>query len=207
MFVDQAPIQEKHIEEHHYFAVNSYQERTEKILQKRKILAEKRRAARAVSPSKNHVDPFGNGITITGKDMGVIASIINFLDSKSTLALGWPSNQKHVINLGNQINHVHPLCFIWTIVSNNDLRNKVKSFRDNSLLSLKWNGFLGLSAFHNKGFCKNMSRYYDDKDPTAYEKEFQDFCRALNLKEDEILPIAKRKNWKLFASKLLDLVK
>lgn len=154
--------------------------------------------------SLNIKNPFGNGITIHKTEMSIIENIITYMDSKSTFNLGWPSNQRFLKEEGEKIDHVHPLCFIWTIVSNPSLRSKLKSFRDDSAFSLKWNGFLGYSPFHNKGFGKNMEKFYNHKQPQEYLHEFEAFYKALGLKPDVMNSFAIRKEWKEFASALLE---
>lgn len=150
------------------------------------------------------LEPFNNGISINRSEMQIIASIINYLDEKSTLALGLPKNQKYLKDQGKKIDHVHPLCFIWTIVSSKELKSKLLSFRDNSAFALKWNGFLGYSVFHDKGFGKNMERFYNSKQPSEYQEDLNAFYRVLGLKAEVMDPHAHAKNWKAFASALLD---
>ena len=152
----------------------------------------------------HYINPFGNAMQISPKDIQVIHGIINYLDSKNTLALGFPSNQKHLKEEGKKIEHVHPLCFIWSIVSHSEMRDKLRNFRDNTAFSLKWNGFLGYSAFHDKGFGKNMERYYNHREFNEYAHEFEAFYRALNLRPDVMNPYAAEKRWDVFASALLE---
>lgn len=154
--------------------------------------------------NKEIVNPFNNALTITQKEMKVIKEIIEYLDNKTTLALGLPSNQKHLKDEGKKIEHVHPLCFIWSILIQPDLKKKLMNFRDNSAFSLKWNGFLGYSLFHDKGFGKNMEKYYNHRRPEEYHAEFQDFYKTLHLREEIMQPFAVTKNWRDFASALLD---
>lgn len=148
--------------------------------------------------------PFGNELTINAYEMGVVRNIIEYMDSKSTLALGLPANQKHLKDEGKKIDHVHPLCFIWAIIGQEDLREKVRYFRDNSAFALKWNGFLGYSAFHDKGFGRNMEKYYNHRDPQEYLKEFEPFYATLRLRPEVMNPHAISKNWRDFASALVN---
>lgn len=148
--------------------------------------------------------PFGNGLTINSLEIKIIQDIIHYLDSRSTMALGLPSNQRHLKEEGKKIDHVHPLCFIWAIIKESSLRDKLRSFRDNSAFSLKWNGFMGYSTFHDKGFGKNLERYYNHRSPADFEQEFKKFCQVLNLKEEKIMPHVMIKSWRGFASALVD---
>lgn len=148
--------------------------------------------------------PFGNWMTITPKEIQIIRDMIRYIDSKTTIGLGLPSNQKYLKDEGKKIDHVHPLCFIWAIISHPDLKNKLRDFRDNSAFALKWNGFLGYSAFHDKGFGKNMEKYYNHRDPRDYLGEFEAFYHCLGLKPEEMNAYAEVKDWSSFASALLD---
>jgi hypothetical protein len=148
--------------------------------------------------------PFGNWMTITPKEVQIIRDMISYIDSKSTLALGLPSNQRYLKEEGKRIAHVHPLCFIWAIIIQPELRNKLRDFRDNSAFALKWSGFLGYSAFHDKGFGKNMEKYYNHRNPEEYLGEFEAFYHSLGLKSEEMHSHAVAKNWEGFASALLN---
>lgn len=160
---------------------------------------------RAVPGHNVHIrEPFGNGFKIHEHEMQVIHNIINYMDSKSTLALGWPGNQKYLIDLGKKIDHVHPLCFIWTILIDAKLKAKVKSFRDDSAFALKWNGFLGYSPFHDKGLGRNLERYYNRRQPADYMHEFEAFYKTLNLKPHALNHFVQNKDWKGFASAVLE---
>lgn len=154
--------------------------------------------------AKEIFNPFDNALTINQKEVKIIREIIEYLDSKTTIALGLPSNQKHLKDEGKKIDHVHPLCFIWAILTQPELKKKLIHFRDNSAFSLKWNGFLGYSLFHDKGFGKNMEKYYNHRHPEDYRQEFLDFYKTLRLKEEVMQPFAIMKNWRGFASALLD---
>lgn len=148
--------------------------------------------------------PFGNWMTISLKDIQIIRGIISYIDSKNTVALGLPSNQKYLKDEGKKIEHVHPLCFIWAIVSHPESKDKLRDFRDNSAFALKWSGFLGYSVFHDKGFGKNMDRYYNHREPREYLGEFEAFYHGLGLKSEVMNPLATSKNWGEFASALLE---
>ena len=148
--------------------------------------------------------PFGNWMTITSKEIHIIREMINYIDSKNTIGLGLPSNQRYLKDEGKKIAHVHPLCFIWAIISHPDLKNKLRDFRDNSAFALKWNGFLGYSSFHDKGFGKNMEKYYNHRDPNDYLGEFEAFYHCIGLKSEVMDVYAKSKDWAAFASALLD---
>lgn len=148
--------------------------------------------------------PFGNGLTINSSEIKIIQDIIHYLDSRSTIAIGLPSNQRHLKEEGKKIDHVHPLCFIWAIIKESSLRDKLRSFRDNSAFSLKWNGFMGYSTFHDKGFGKNLERYYNHRNPADFEQEFKNFCHALRIKEEKVMPHVMIKSWRDFASALVE---
>lgn len=148
--------------------------------------------------------PFGPHYPITAQEVKIVQDLIHYLDSKSTVALGLPSNQKHLKDEGKKIDHIHPLCFTWAIVKERSLRSKLRSFRDNSAFSLKWNGFMGYSAFHDKGLGKNLERYYNHKHPAEFEQEFKNFCHVLHLKEEKIMPHVMIKSWRGFASALVE---
>ncbi len=150
------------------------------------------------------LDPFGLGFKIHVNEMRIIKGIINFIHEKSTMALGWPSNQKYLLNEGKKIEHIHPLCFIWAVLKDQTLKAKVKSFKDNSMFALKWSGFLGYSMFHDNGFGKNMERYYNHRNPNDYQREFEAFYKALGVKSSVANPYALKKDWRGFASVLLE---
>ncbi|MBM3191686.1 MAG: hypothetical protein FJZ63_03390 [Chlamydiae bacterium] len=156
-------------------------------------------------PQENSVQhPFSNELTIDSREIKIVRNIIEYIDSKSTLALGLPGNQKHLKEEGKKIDSLHPLCFIWAIVSQPDLKEKLRHFRDNSAFALKWSGFLGYSAFHDKGFGRNMERYYNHREAREYLQEFEPFYKALRLRPEVMNSSAESKNWKDFASALLD---
>lgn len=174
------------------FAGNVYKRSVEKKLTKNQV---RRR--------EGH-EPIGFGFIIKDSEMAIIADIINFMNSKSTVAMALPSNQKYLKDQGKKIDHLHPLCFIWTIARSDDLKAKLRSFRDNSAFALKWNGFLGYSSFHDKGFGRNMEKYYNSRDPADYQHEFDAFYRSLNIKADVLNPYIQRKDWKGFTSAIIE---
>jgi len=173
-------------------------------LQEGGLLAKKEKKEASKQKSMDRMAPFGNGMTISHQEIQIIHGIINYLDSKSTLSLGFPSNQKHLKEEGKRIDHVHPLCFIWAIVSYPEMRHKLRGFRDNSAFALKWDGFLGYSMFHDKGFGRNMEKYYNHRDFQDYQGEFEPFYRCLNLRPDVMNNYAASKQWAQFASALLE---
>lgn len=148
--------------------------------------------------------PFDNSMSISYQEIQIIHGIINYLDSKSTLSLGFPSYQKHLKEEGQKIDHVHPLCFIWAIVSHPEMLQKLRGFKDNSAFALKWDGFLGYSMFHDKGFGRNMEKYYNHRDFQDYAGEFEAFYRALSLRPDIMNAHASSKQWASFAAALLE---
>lgn len=50
----------------------------------------------------HQIDPFGIGILIKHHDMHTIGEIIRYMDKKTTIALGLPSNQKHLKDEGKK---------------------------------------------------------------------------------------------------------
>jgi hypothetical protein len=159
---------------------------------------------RRQAATAHHVAPFNNWMYITPKDIQVIHGIINYLDSKGTLALAFPANQKFLKEEGKKIDHVHPLCFIWAIVSVPEMRDRLRNFRDNSAFALKWDGFLGYSSFHDKGFGRNMERYYNHRDFHECLEEFEAFYRSLSLRPEIMNQYVASKQWAQFASALLE---
>lgn len=171
---------------------------------KQDIRFEKKARREQVKRRHEGCEPFGYGFFIKPSEEAIVASIINFMDSKNTVTLAWPSNQKYLKDQGNKIDHLHPLCFLWAIVKNEDLKAKLRTFRDNSAFALKWNGFLGYSAFHDKGFGKNMEKYYNHRNPQDYQHEFDAFYRSVNLKKEAVNHFAQSKDWKGFTSAVIE---
>ncbi|MCH9630573.1 MAG: hypothetical protein S4CHLAM37_05740 [Chlamydiia bacterium] len=178
--------------------------RKAKLDEKQRVYEERKANREKVKRRQEGYEPIGFGFRIKDPEMAIIADIINFMDSKSTIAMALPSNQKYLKDQGKRIDHLHPLCFIWTIAKNDDLKAKLRTFRDNSAFSLKWNGFLGYSAFHDKGFGRNMEKYYNSRHPSDYQHEFDAFYRSLNIKAEVMNPYAQNKDWKGFSSAIIE---
>ncbi len=179
-------------------------QRKEEPYKKSRPDVERRKQERAAAEKASTKEPFGNGLKIRDHEIAIIHRIINYMDSKSTLALGWPSHQKFLIGEGNKVHHVHPLCFIWAIIIDPSLKRKVKSFRDDSMFALKWNGFLGYSPFHDRGFARNLERFYNHRDPKEFIKELDSFYEILNLKPEVLNRYAVKKDWRGFSGALFD---
>ncbi|PCI95464.1 hypothetical protein COB11_02175 [Candidatus Aerophobetes bacterium] len=179
-------------------------DRKVKLEDRQKLYNEKKANREKVRRRQDGHEPIGFGFRIKDFEMAIIADIINFMDSKSTIAMAFPSNQKYLKDQGKRINHLHPLCFIWTIARDDGLKAKLRIFRDNSAFALKWNGFLGYSAFHDKGFGRNMEKYYNHRNPGDYQHEFDAFYRSLNIKADVMSPYAQSKDWKGFSSAIIE---
>ena len=150
------------------------------------------------------VSPFGNTMTIRSSEMSVIRGIIEYMNQNNVVFLSLPASQNHLKKEGKKIDRVHPLCFIWTIVSSPTHRAMLKSFRDGWFDGIKWQGFLGTSVFHNKGFSKNMESVYGRRSFDDCKDDFAAFYIALNLKPEVMDPYVQNKKWVQFTSALLE---
>ena len=165
---------------------------------------EKKSKKSQVNRQEEGYEPFGCGFKITPSDEKTVRGIIEFMDSKSTISLALPGNQKHLKDEGKKIDNLHPLCFIWVVTKDENLKSKLRTFRDNSAFALKWNGFLGYSHFHDKGFGRNMEKYYNHRNPSDYQHEFDAFYQATGIKPEALNSFVERKDWKGFTSAVIE---
>ncbi len=113
-----------------------------------------------------------------------IREIINILDTNSAFGLvtgGWIG---HLRKLENEIDDVPALSFLWTIFSNDELKNKVQRIFNDAWKIGHREGFL-------IGIDKGMKRYSSVK----LEQDLEPWARSLKTTREAANRFIEKKDW------------
>lgn len=116
----------------------------------------------------------------TEQDKAIIFEIITTMSTESKLGLLMKKGYMH--NLGAQINHVHPLKFLSSILMHDHLRVCLKDFFGDYF---KRNGFMdGIGPSLTQEADKGLLGQYIDE-----------FAKEVGAESSEILPFFEKRNW------------
>lgn len=125
--------------------------------------------------SENYKD-----LVCTQKDQDIIYEIITTMDELGKLGL--LMKKKYMQTLGAQINHVHPLKFLSTIVTNDRLRSCLKEvFND----YFKRNGFMD-------GIGPSLTQ---EADKGLLDQYIEDFSQEVGVSSVDITPFFQARDW------------
>ncbi len=120
------------------------------------------------------------GLVCTEQDKTTIYEIITTLAEHGKLSL--LLKQSHLKGLGSQINHVHPLKFLSTIVTNPRLRECLVDIFDDYF---KRNGFMD-------GIGPSLSREAERGKLAMY---VNDFSEEVKVKKEDVEPFFRKQDW------------
>lgn len=119
-------------------------------------------------------------LEMTEKEEKAIYKIIHTLGTSNVPKLLW--KKRELEKLGSSINHVHPMKFIATILTNPTLRADLQEVRRSFF---KWNGFID-------GFRRRMTEEYYKNNIQHY---VLGFCEELDVKEEVVEHFVERRDW------------
>ncbi|MCH9630579.1 MAG: hypothetical protein S4CHLAM37_05800 [Chlamydiia bacterium] len=119
-------------------------------------------------------------LLVSEKEKHTIYKIVHTLGTSNVPKLLW--KKKEMEKMGHSINHVHPMRFIATILTNPTLRADLQEVRRSFF---KWNGFID-------GFRRRMTEEY-------YRSNIQPhvigFCETLDVNVEVVQHFVDRKDW------------
>jgi hypothetical protein len=124
-------------------------------------------------------DPFFT-LPLTKSQGKKITTIIHSMGKDSVFKLLWKKSD--LDRMGKDIEHVHPLCFLWYIFKRPQLAKDVRSFRHSYF---KWSNFIDGC----KGNFDLMAR------TDELNQYVPGFCRELDLDYDEVMRKVNAKDW------------
>ena len=127
-------------------------------------------------------------LPLTDEDAKIIHQIIEMIGSLNVLAI--PFKTPLLIELGNKIQHVHPLKFLEKVLNTPQLKLSMIKVEDSTV---KWNGFLwGNSLDGSSGFKAKCNRETDQKNFAIY---IDDFCKVVKAPVEKVRPFVEKKDW------------
>jgi hypothetical protein len=127
-------------------------------------------------------------LPITDKEADIIRKIVETIAENNPIALGFKKSDLEA--KGKKINHVHPLRFLGTVISNPDLKACLKEIRTSYF---KWWGFMdGLSNRLEQEYARNNLLPY-----------VAGFAKALNANPDTVRSYIQKKDWEGLVKYLL----
>ncbi|MBS0621205.1 MAG: hypothetical protein JSS61_07100 [Verrucomicrobia bacterium] len=122
-------------------------------------------------------DPFG-ALLITPGERGIIQNLLTTIGSSNLLSL---AGQKGELEAqGKQVEHVHPLKFLWCVFSDPSLVPHMESIRENGL---KWDPFIN-------GLTEKLQTVSDTLEPCK-----SGFAKSLRVNLADIEPFFAEKRW------------
>jgi len=121
----------------------------------------------------------------------VISEMIRIIND--TLAPALLLKEGELIEMGKQIEDVHPLKFLETVLNNRDLKEAVQEI-ESAFFPVKWKGFL-YGKGQSPGFVAKCKRENDLGNIAPY---FADFCRAVKVDIKKVRPLYEANQWEEF---------
>ncbi|PCI76078.1 hypothetical protein COB21_04825 [Candidatus Aerophobetes bacterium] len=129
-----------------------------------------------------NIEPFYH-LTLEHSDICNIRDLLAKMSEKGKMSL--LKNAKSLYSLGDKINRVHPVRFIGYIVSQHDLRKKLRKISESSF---KWNHFA-------KGFGKRAQHEINNGNFYQYLPGFYDSLSHLPLEREVVDSLIHHRNW------------
>lgn len=118
----------------------------------------------------------------------LITELISTVGHSHWTYLGLPHIQSKLLQIGRDIQHVHPLRFLGVVFADPDLR---KAMRGIYASGLKWKSFL-YGSHNQTGFSHKMDREWERNNLTPYLWGFSQYVKK---HPDQISPYFERKDW------------
>lgn len=133
-------------------------------------------------------------LSITKADAETIYEIIDTLGSSGLWKLY--KIEDDMVELGTQIQHVHPLKFLEVVFTDPHLKDCMVKTEDSFF---KWRGFMKGSG-KSPGFIAKCEREYDKDNFAPY---IDDFCKAVKADPEQVRDLIERKKWETLIRILL----
>lgn len=134
-------------------------------------------------------DRYFDKLFLSDRERSTIYEIIHTMATHSLTQLLF--KKKSLEDMGQTIEQVHPLRFVYHILSSSDLKSDLYRVRRSYF---KWNGFMG-------GFKRRMS---EELLKNNIDKYLPEFCRDLGIKKDIIDQLVLKKDWEGLVKALMD---
>jgi len=118
---------------------------------------------------------------VTSREKETIRYIITTLANHSIIALNFVRGDLE--QAGASIHHIHPLKFLMTIFSDEELKVSIRHVRGKSLV---WSQFLGgiKQRFTDEIAAGNLT-----------QEQIDDFCKKLSISPDMVCPSIQSRHW------------
>lgn len=149
----------------------------------------------AMHPSRNQgkllKDPRNYNLSVTTEEAHYIRMIVVSLANRSLFSLAIPSTIKELEEAGDRIDHVHPLRFLMTVFTDEELKVGIRNIRKRGMV---WGHFIGglKTSLANESMIGNMRDEY-----------IEDFARTVKIDPKLIMPSIKQQNWDEFVNLLI----
>lgn len=129
---------------------------------------------------------------VSKKDKEKIRYIVTTLGFESTAKIA--TERSDLKKTGKEINHIHPLRFLMTVFTDEELKAGVHGIRGR-MIGWIWSEFLDglVKSLDEENAKQNMKMEY-----------IQDFAKTVNIDVNVILPSIQQKKWSDFVNLLID---
>lgn len=129
-------------------------------------------------------------LSVTKKEKQDISEIIKALSQKSLLSLA--ASRSELKKIGNRIDHLHPLRFLSTLLTSEELKTGLHKIRERGWV---WEEF-------SSDLVKNLDKEHSNNN--LKEEYLADFAKRVGIDLNEIKSPIHNKAWKQFIDLLID---
>ncbi len=135
-------------------------------------------------------------LPVTDAEVQIIYQIIDTVGTTNALFLA--PKYFELKELGNKVQHVHPLKFLGVVLTNPHLKQCLINMEESNL---KWKGFLSGSG-KTPGFIAKCEREYARNNFAPY---IVGFCQTVKAHPDQVRMLIEKKEWEKLARMLVKL--
>ncbi len=139
----------------------------------------------SIADSSNVSRPY-QLLTVTNDQIKVISKMIKLIGNTLLPLLYFKKDQ--LLEMGKQIENVHPLKFLETILNTPKIKKSMLEIKGNKL---KWGGFLKGDS-ESPGFIAKCQR---EVGLGIFEPHLIDFCQAVKVDSQTVLSLFEAKKW------------
>ncbi len=130
-------------------------------------------------------------LVVADNEAQVISAMIRMIND--TMAPALLLKESELIQMGKQIEQVHPLKFLETVLNTPVIKKAMQEI-EGSWVPVKWKGFL-----YGKGESPGFVAKCDREDKLGHVAPYlADFCRAVKVDIKKVRPFYDAKNWEEF---------
>jgi hypothetical protein len=137
-----------------------------------------------------------NQLSLTDAEAKMIYQIIDSLGNLGLAKLYFKEDEMTM--LGNKVQHVHPLKFLETVLTNPHLKQSMVQVEDSYF---KWRGFLNGSS-NAPGFVARCNREADHNNFAPY---IRGFCQVVKAHPEQVRAFIERREWEKLVRFLIKL--